>query len=106
MTMYRIIITCTAPYTDVLADALEAHYADRDEAEILSTGISFTRREGTILLSWDGTLDLALLHQLSADSQIIDYTLLEIASLVEAAPYEEETLGRLYGPTIYPVRGE
>lgn len=103
--MHYLIIQYSHPDTRELEDRLEELFQLTDDVHILSSAASFRRQEGVLLISWNGTIDLAFLQQLNGDLDIADYSIL-------TAPLEAYDVlagterSRVGAPAPLPIRNE
>lgn len=82
--MQDVHITCKWDRLQSMEQALEEQFeGQKEEVSILDWGTSYKKEAGYIVLEWEDEVDAAFIDQLSADSDVEDFSVYTVPSLTD-----------------------
>ncbi len=82
--MQDVHITCQWDQLQSMVQALEEQFeAQKEEVTVLDWGTSYKKETGYIVLEWEDEVDAAFIDQLTANSDVEDFSVYTIPCLTD-----------------------
>lgn len=83
--MQDVHIFCTWDQLQSMVAALEEQFeAQQEEVTILDWGTSYKKEAGYIVVEWDGEVDTAFIDQLTADNEVVDFSIYSVPCITDS----------------------